>query len=108
MSTQILFTIFLTVNNASKRPDDGCCDTFYWHGLALRRVPRRIVVQQPATALAGHHGFIVISVAQIVPALRSQHHLACQALLIQRLSYCCPFCLCDSVVDGERVFTDLC
>src|SRR5437762_1346220 len=54
----------------SKRTDDRCRNTLHRNRLALWRVPRWIVIQQPAAALTCHHGFVVAAVAQFVPALR--------------------------------------
>src|SRR5580704_5961397 len=107
MSTQILFTVFLTRNHFSKRPDDRRSDTLNRDRLALRRVARWIVVQQAAAALAAHHRLIVATVAQIVPALRPHHHLAGHTFLIERFRNRRPLGLRDAVVGRERAFAYL-
>src|ERR1700723_3136276 len=109
MSTQILFTLVPDYSNDrvnqgdrmplfSERSDDRRCDALPRYCPALGSVSRGIVIEQPSAALAGHHGFIVAAVAEVVPALRPNHHLAGHALLIERLGHCRSLRLRDAVV----------
>src|SRR5260370_12715399 len=107
MSTQILFTSYLSPVQSSKRSYNRRRDTLHRHRLSLRSIPRRIVVQQSPAALARHHRLVVPAIPKIVPPLRPQHHLAYHALLIQRLGHRRSLGLPDPVIHPERGLPDL-
>src|SRR6266702_3325943 len=107
ISTAILFTRSTPVPGALKRSYNRRCDALHRHRLLLRSIPSRVVVQQPPTTLARHHRLVIPTVAQIVPLLRPQHHLAGHALLIKRLGHRRPLGLRNPVIHRERVLADL-